>query len=107
MEEGAKKKQQWTDRGESANDDYMMSTEVLKINSKLGKESYVCNEAKGEKTKATKATLTKKGGKKKTGSDSLKKRSASSPKKRSASSPKKMSASSPKMKTLRKSGRKK
>ncbi len=59
----------------------------------------VCNEAKGEKTKATKATLTKKGGKKKPGSDS--------PKKRSASSPKKMSPSSPKTKTSMKAGRKK
>ncbi len=59
----------------------------------------MCNVAKGEQTTATKATLMKKGGKKKT--DSI------SPKKRSASSPKKMSASSPKTKTLRKAGRKK
>jgi hypothetical protein len=99
MEEGAKKKQQWTKRGESADDNYIMSTELLKSNSKSGKESSVCNEAKGEKTKATKATLSKKGGKKKTGSDS--------PKKRSASSPKKMSASSPKTKNSMKAGRKK
>jgi hypothetical protein len=80
----------------------MMSTELLKSNSKLGKDLSVCNEAKGKKTKAikaTKGTLTKKGGKKKTGSDS--------PEKRSASSPKKMSASSPKTKTLTKAGRKK
>ncbi len=91
MEEGAKKKQQQTNRGESADEDYMMSTELLKSNSKLGKELSVCNEAKGEKTKATKATLTKKEGKKKTGSNS----------------PKKRSASSPKTKTLTKAGRKK
>ncbi len=97
MEEGAKKKQHRTNRGESANDDYMMSTELSKSNSKSGKELSVCNEAKGEKMKATKATLTKKGGKKKTGSNS--------PKKRSASSLKKMSAPSPKTKTLTKAGR--
>jgi hypothetical protein len=99
MEEGAKKKQQRTNRGESGNDNNMMSSELAKSNSKSGKESSVCNVAMGEKTKATKATLTKKGGKKKTGYDS--------PKKRSASSPKKMSASSPKTKTSRKAGRKK
>jgi hypothetical protein len=98
MEEGAKKKQQRTIRGESDNDDNMIITELAKSKSKSGKELSVCNVAKGEKTKATKATLTKKGGKKKTGFDS--------PKKRSASSPKKMSASSPKTKTSRKAGRK-
>ncbi len=59
----------------------------------------MCNVANRKKTNATKATLTKKEGKKKTGSYS--------PKKRSASSPKKMSASSPKMKTSRKAGSKK
>jgi hypothetical protein len=96
MEEGAKKKQQRTIRGESDNDDNMLITELAKSNSKSGKESSVCNVAKREKMKATKATLTKKGGKKKTGSDSPKKRSASSPKKMSAFSPKKKSASSPK-----------
>jgi hypothetical protein len=77
----------------------MMSNELAKSNSKSGKKLSVYNVEKGEKTKATKATLTKKGGKKKTGYDS--------PKKRSASSPKKMSASSPKTKTSRKAGRKK
>jgi hypothetical protein len=45
----------------------MMSTELAKSNSKSGKELSVCNVAKGGKMKATKATLTKKGGKKKTG----------------------------------------
>ena len=120
---GLTKKQQRTIRGESDNDDNMLITELAKRKSKSGKEFSVCNVAKGEKTKATKATLTKKGGKKKTGSNSPKKRSASSPKKMSASSPKKrsasspkkrsassqkkMSASSPKTKTSRKAGRKK
>jgi hypothetical protein len=99
MEEGAKKKQQRTNIGESGNDGNMMSTELAESKSKSGKELSVCNVAKGEKTKATKATLMKKGGKKKTGYDS--------PKKRSASSPKKMSASSSKTKTSRKAGRKK
>ncbi len=99
MEKGAKKKQQGTIRGESDNDDNMMITELAKSKSKSGKELSVGNVAKGEKMKATKTTLTKKGGKKTTGSDS--------PKKRSASSPKKMSASSPKMKTSRKAGSKK
>ncbi len=107
MEEGANKKQQQINRGESVDDNNMMSTELLKSNSKSGKELSVCDDAKGEKTKATKATLTKKGGKKKTVSDSPKKMSVSSPKKMSASSPKKMSSSSPKTKTLRKAGRKK
>ncbi len=74
----------------------MLITELAKSKSKSVKELSVCNVAKGEKTKAFKATLTKKGGKKKTGSDSPKKRSASSPKKMSASSQKKRSASSPK-----------
>ncbi len=77
----------------------MMITELAKSKSKSGNELSMCNVAKEEKTKATKATLTKKGGKKKTGSNS--------PKKRSASSPKKMSASSPKTKTSKKAGSKK
>jgi hypothetical protein len=60
MEKGAKKKQQLTIRGESDNDDNMMITELAKSKSKSGKELSVCNVAKGEKTKATKATLCRK-----------------------------------------------
>ncbi len=85
----------------------MMSTELLRGNSKSDKKLSVFDEARGKKTKATKATLAKKGGKKNTGSDSPKKMSASSPKKMSASSLNKMSAFSPKTETLRKAGRKK
>ncbi len=61
MEKGAKIQQQRTIRGESDNDDNMMITELAKSKSKSGKESSVCNVAKGEKMKATKATLTKRG----------------------------------------------
>ena len=38
MEEGAKKKQQWTIRGESDDDNNMMITELAKSKSESGKE---------------------------------------------------------------------